>query len=284
MNKHFATIVVTLNGIIIIGFLSLNNWLPTVPERLEEVVEQRKVAATLCRNCSTSVDLSRGEAKIDGKIDDNAKAVKRIITAVDYEQHGDFPWVIFETPHLVFRDVRMSDVDALYAYARKAEVAARNEWPAHISKMESVQLIKNILEAYQQSYISPWGIEDKETGEFIGTAGICQYNPDEPRVIIEYTLSDTSWDKGYELEIMQALIEFCLVTAQCNRIAALARCDTPFLQKILERAGMSREGIEPDYKYINGSYISMYHYALIRKEVDPSILQGSLLRRKRSQS
>jgi len=279
MNKHFATIVVVLNTIISIGLLSLNNWLPPVPEKLEEVVEQKKVAATLCRNCSDSTDLSRGDAKIDGQIDDNAKAFKCAIKNINYKPGAESSIIWIETKHLLFRNIRMSDVDALYAYARKPEVAARTEWAPHISKMESIQAIKDIQEAYNKAYLAPWGIEEKETGRFIGTAGICQYNPDEPRTMIEYTLGDAGWDKGYELEVAQALIEFCLVAMKCNRIAALARCDDPFSQKILERAGMSREGIEPDYRYINGSYVSLYHYALIGKEVNQHIIENSAAKR-----
>jgi ribosomal-protein-alanine N-acetyltransferase len=278
MNKHFATIVVTLNAIISIGFLSLNNWLPPVPERLEEVVEQRKVAATLCRNCTESIDLSSGEAKIDGKIDDNAQAVKCIITAVDNKpKNPDDAWLYFETPHLLFRGIRATDVDALYAYARNPEVAARNTWAPYTNKIEAFDFIQKTVKGYKEGYILHWGIEEKETGTFIGTAHIWPY---DIHTMVGYTLANTAWNKGYELEIMQALIEMSLVVFKHSRITALARCDDSFSQNILKQAGMSCEGIEPDYKYINGKYVSMYHYALLKKEVDPTVMQESVFRKR----
>ena len=281
MNKHFATIVVTLNVIISIGFLSLNNWLPPVPEKLEEIVEQRKVTATLCRNCTQTIDLSTGEAKIDGKIDDNAQRVQCVTTGVNYTPEEENAGVWFETKHLLFRNIRMSDSDAIYAYAQKPEVAARHDWQAYTSKLESIEFVKNVIEGYQNESLSPWGIEDKQTGAFIGTAGICQYSPRENYAMIEYALSDTAWNKGYELEIVQALIEFCLIPVRCKRISALARCDQPFLQEVLEQAGMSCEGIEPEYRSINGRYVSFYYYTLLRKEVDPQIMEQSVLRRRK---
>ena len=275
MNKHFATIIVSLNVAIIIGFLSFENLLPPVPERLEEIVEEQKIASTRCRNCTKAIDLSPGKEKIDDKIDNNASHVKCAVTVFNNapaDKESPLVWV--ETEHLLFRNIRPSDAEALYAYAKKPEVAARQLWAPHKSKLESIQTIKGWMSS---EYSNPWAIEEKETGRFIGTAEINHYNPDEPRVMVEYCIGDAGWGKGYELETMRMLIEFSLVLLRGNRIAAFVRCDDSFSQKILELAGMSNEGIEPDYKKINNTYVSLYHYALLRKEVKPSVIDASVL-------
>ncbi|MDQ5940658.1 MAG: [ribosomal protein S5]-alanine N-acetyltransferase [Candidatus Dependentiae bacterium] len=274
MNKHFATIVVAANCALIIGFLSIDGLLPPAPETIEEIIEERKVDAYRCRNCTNAVDLSPGAEKLDEKIDDNAKNVKFIITSINPNpEEGTVIW--FETDRLLFRTIKMSDVDDMYAYAHKPEVAARHTWAAHKSKAETIDLIRNWLDRYQRKLITPWGIEEKATGRFIGTAGITQYNDVEPRCVFSYAIGDSAWGKGYELETARAWVEFSLILMGSKRTAALARCDDRAAQEVLEQAGLSREGIEPDFKCINGKFISLYHYSLLRKEVNSKLFSNS---------
>lgn len=276
MNKHFATVIVAANCAIIISLLCLRGWLPPAPEKIEEVVEERRVEALRCKNCAHNNNLANSTERLDGKIDGNASHVARAITQVHRAPEGsNVIWL--ETKNLILRDARVTDVDDMHAYAHKAEVANKHTWAAHSSKLETMEFLKEWVERYKKSYITPWAIEEKSTGRMIGTAGVSQYYPGEPRDIISYTLSDSVWNKNYDIEVIQALIEFSVVALECIRVAALARCDDPVTQKALEDAGLSREGIEPEYKCVNDRYVSSYVYAFLTQEADPKIFANSVL-------
>ena len=47
---------------------------------------------------------------------------------------------------------------------------------------------------------------------------------------------------------------------------------------MLEKAGMSFEGTQPDYKYINNQYFSYNSYSLLRKTLPAHALQKSVLK------
>ncbi len=278
MNKHFATIVVVLNGILIFCFLGLRGWLPPVPEKTEEVFEHQKIEATRCRYCSTALDLSPGEEKRDGKIDNNAKNVSFIITKLGEISHNEEHFS-FETPHLLFRKLDVNDADDIHAYLSNPRMAERIEWKKNQSKIETREYIDSLI---KNTYLriarhAPWAVINKETGTVIGTAEIYLYILREPRCNIGYLLSSEYWSSPYELEVIRALIEVSIVVLGCIATNSLAECHLPYARTQLEHAGMSCEGIEPDYKYINGKFVSYYSYNLLTQEVDPRLIQKSAL-------
>lgn len=274
MNKHFATVIVALNAILIITFLALRGWLPEAPEPTREVIQELNIEAARCRNCTNAIDLSPGEEKLDGKIDDNAGNVHFVLTALDETPEGGSR-VWFETQNLLFRDIRTTDVDDIYAYASQTKIAQRHCWPRHESKLYTMQLINYWMEQQAQSYLrAPYAIVEKSTQRVIGTGSFLGYNDAEPRTAFGYALSEPR----YELEAVRALVELSLIGMQANRVSSLVRCDDPAGQEILRQAGLSCEGIEPDYRFCDGAYVSLYHYALIRKEVAESTLRSSAIR------
>jgi len=277
MNKHFATIVVTANLILIICFLGLKGWLPQAPEKVEEIVEEMKIEASRCRHCTIALDLSPGNEKLDESIDDNAKNVRFVITGLQ-EERAVAPRIWFETKHLRLRDLNFADVDDIYQYASKPAVAARHCWTAHRSKLETLELVKYWIETLGKYYAAPYAIEEKATGKVIGTASVTKHtSTEEPRFYFGWALDDSAYENGYELEAVRAMIEIGLVSFDAQRVAAFVRCDDDKGIEILEKAGLSREGIEPDLRRVNGQYLSCYQYALLSKEVDRKLLASSVV-------
>ena len=280
MNKHFATIVVVLNGIIIFCFLGLRGWLPPAPEKIEESFEHRKVEASRCRNCTTATDLSVGDEKRDGRIDnnpDNFKCVATGLTGIN-ESAKQFE---FETSHLYFKELQMSDADDIYHYMINPKMAERISWQPYQSKLDTRVMVNSLLSKNQISYYSPfipWAVVNKETNTVIGTALLSEYSPKEPKCSIEYTLDSAYWNSPYELEVIRALIEVGFVVLNCSCVSARAECDYPYISAMLEKAGMSFEGTQPDYKYINNQYFSYNSYSLLRKTLPAHALQKSVLK------
>jgi|GEM_PF-3212194 len=277
MNKHFATVVVVINGVIIIGLLGLRGWLPPVPEKTEVVEERRLVAASRCRQCTPTGDLLAEGDRLDEPLDDNARNVRPVITKINLNPpSGTCVWL--ETEHLLFRDIRLSDVDDFYAYCSNPEAAARSSWPRHHAKIDSLKVLKNWISLLEERRgVPPWAVEEKATGRLIGTAGISECTLDEPRGKFDYSVGQAGWNKGYELEIVRALLEYSIVTMQSVRTETWVRSDYIEGQRILEEAGLSKEGISPHYKLVDGQYVDFVHYALLTKEIAPNTFKHSVL-------
>lgn len=274
MNKYLPTIVMTVSGAIIIVLLGLRGFLPTAPVSLKYEVIRRTVPSYRCRLCTPHGDLCPPHENLNTFDEPNAGNFQCVVTSQFNDTHING----FETKHLRFREIRKDDIDAIYAYARKPLVAARTTWAPHRSKFETARIVEKWVKAYERYLVAPWGVEEKKTGKLIGTAGFPAYYPTEPRVFFSYCLSDEAWGNEYEVEIVRALIE--IGSAQklmnCLRVEAVAREDDPFTQRVLEQAGMNYEGDEPDYKRVDREFISMKHYAILRKDITKQLSKSIL--------
>lgn len=272
MMKHITTITLTLAGLAIVLLLGTRGMLPPAPEQLKHVIERRIVEAHRCRNCNPVTDQCKHHEKMNARIDDNASNFKPVITKMFNGQYI----VCLETENLRFREITERDVDDIFSYARKQMVADRTTWRPHTSKYETFQLVESWVQNYKNYTKAPWGIAHKKTGRLVGTAGYPVVY-EGPRAQLAYCLSDSVWGKGYELEIIRALIEFAVVHMKVHRIESFARADDPFTQRMLEQAGMSCEGNDPDLKLLDGRYLSMKHYSLLPEEIAAQI-QKSILK------
>lgn len=266
MMKHITTITLTISGLAIILLLGTRGLLPPAPEHLEHIIERHKVEAYRCRTCNPSTDQCLHHEKMRESLDSNATNFIPVVTKV-----FNGAYIIgFETKNFRFREVEMRDVDDIFSYARKPMVAARTSWRAHQSKYETLQLVEQWCNGYKNYTKAPWAIEHKSSGKVVGTAGYPLVY-EGPRVLLAYCLSDALWGKGLELEIIRALIEFASVKMKSTRTQAFARVDDPFTQRMLEQAGMSLEGEEPELKLLDGRYLSMKDYAVLPGEITPQL-------------
>lgn len=257
------------------GAFALLVWTPASHEQSERVqsIERRLVDSYRCIECNPNGEPYTPSEALSSAPDDNARSFKTVITKVKDGKH----YMEFETKRLIFRELTMNDIDAVYRYARKPMVAARTAWPAHTNKVQTIRKVESWVNAYHRGLFAPWGIEEKATGELIGTAGIPLFYVGNHRAQLAYCLSDTAWGNKYEVEVVRALIEYAFVQAKVKgRVEALARTDDPFTQKVLEQAGMSREGVVPAHKKVGDEYFSFYFYAVVRRDIAPALNESSL--------
>jgi RimJ/RimL family protein N-acetyltransferase len=279
MNKHFATIVVVLNGILIFCFLGLRGWLPPAPEKIEEVFEHHKISAGYCRDCTTAINLSPGAAECDRRADDNAQNIKFIITNLNGINKSEKLFE-FETPLLRFRELTLADSNDMHPYLSNPKMAARMQWKPNQSKFDTKLMINTLLSKNEIPYYSafvPWAVVDKETNTVIATAEISEYSHFEPQSTINYLLNSDYWGSEHELEIIRALIEVGFVVLNCVRVSGKAESELRYLSTLFASAGMSPEGIEPDYRYINNQPVSYEVFSVLRKEIDQKLINKSAL-------
>lgn len=258
-----------------VGALGLLIWAPAVDnnDSIAAPVERRMVDSYRCIECNPHGDPFTPAESLSSAPDDNACNFKTTITSVKNGEH----YIEFETKRLIFRELMMNDIDAVYRYARKPMVAARTAWPAHTNKVKTIRKVESWVNAYQRGSFAPWGVVEKATGELIGTAGIPLFYVGNHRAQFSYCLSDAAWGKEYELELVRALIEYAFIQGKVKeRVEAVARTDDPFTQRVLEQAGMSREGIMPCHKKVGDEYLSFYFYAVVRRDVAAALNKSVL--------
>jgi ribosomal-protein-alanine N-acetyltransferase len=102
---------------------------------------------------------------------------------------------------------------------------------------------------------------------FIGLAGLTLSNDKFRLGEIYYKLNPIYWEKGYATEVSRALIKSGFEYFHLHKVEAGVAVQNVRSIKVLEKSGMTREGLRRKILPIRGNWIDNYHYAIV--EDDP---------------
>lgn len=108
-----------------------------------------------------------------------------------------------ETPRLVLREFTHQDWPALHAHYADPE-CTRFTFRRVLSEGESWRAMASMVGHWQLRGYGPYAIEEKSTGEVLGTAGLW-YPNDWPEPEIKWALSRKHWGKGFASEAVRGV-------------------------------------------------------------------------------
>jgi ribosomal-protein-alanine N-acetyltransferase len=112
-----------------------------------------------------------------------------------------------------------------------------------------------------------WKILTGGQHEFIGLAGM-NLSCDKFKLgEIYYKLLPRYWGKGYATEASKTLIKFGFENLHLHKVEAGVATDNVKSIRVLEKSGMTREGLRRKILPIRGEWKDNYHYAIV--EDDP---------------
>ena len=192
---------------------------------------------------------------------------------MDGTRHGGEATRIFadlpelETERLLLRKLRLSDAEAVFAYASDSEVTRYVLWDTHGSIEDSENFLRFANEAYERGDFGGWGLVLKASGAFVGTCGL-EAAPEHARAELGYVLSREHWGRGFMPEAVRRVIRYCFERMDLNRVEARCIAENKASSRVMEKAGMSYEGTLRGREYIKGSYKDMKIYSILRREYD----------------
>jgi ribosomal-protein-alanine N-acetyltransferase len=175
------------------------------------------------------------------------------------------------TARLLLRPLVLEDAPAMFAYASGPEVTRYVTWPAHRSADDSLAFLRSVIEAYDRDEVSPWGIVLRASGVLIGTCGFVDWQPAHQRAELGYALGRSYWGQGYMTEAAHAVVASGFAYLELNRIEAL--CEPPNVgsARVLEKVGMTYEGLLREYLCYQGRRRDLKVYSILRRDwVPPS--------------
>lgn len=159
------------------------------------------------------------------------------------------PAVIFRqlprltTGRLVLRPLEAGDAEAIFAYARDAQVARYLSWPTHRTIEDTRRFLAETLARYAAGRPASWGLELQVSGRLIGTAGFVNISARESRGEIGFVLSPEYWGQGLACEAVREIIRYGLTELGLARVEARCQVDNLACHRLLDRCGMIFERI-----------------------------------------
>lgn len=112
-----------------------------------------------------------------------------------------------------------------------------------------------------------FAIESKAQHEFIGLFGFKLGNKKYQRGEVWYKMHPDQWGKGYATEVLKAVIDFGFNTLNLHRIEAGCAVDNIGSIKVLEKAGMLREGRCRQILPLKSGWSDNFQYAILKSDL-----------------
>ncbi len=175
------------------------------------------------------------------------------------------------TQRLVLVPLTQADIPEVHRFHSNPLVARYNTIgiPQHIKMTEA--LLHPVIAELQkeQPDFYGWTIRQKPDNTFIGEAGMSVMNNRFQSAEIHYHIEPELWGKGYATEVAKELIRFAFEELKLHRVQAGAATENIGSHKVMEKAGMTREGLKRKVLPIRGDWYDNYMYAIL--ESDPRL-------------
>ena len=149
-----------------------------------------------------------------------------------------------ETHRLVLRPFTIDDADDMFSnWASDPEVTRFLTWPPHSSADVTRLVLGSWVSRYGDGGYFQWAIEWKETGTVIGSIAVVKLEEAIESAEIGYCLGRKFWGRGIMPEALRAVMDFLFDTVGLNRITAGHDVNNPKSGRVMEKAGMRKEGI-----------------------------------------
>jgi RimJ/RimL family protein N-acetyltransferase len=191
----------------------------------------------------------------------------RIVIGFEGWAMADTGFTSLTSTRLIVRRLRESDLAAFCHYRSDPEVARYQDWTTFPEEDGVRFFAEQALRHPDAEGI--WfqiAIAHKETGAIVGDCGLRAIEGQPGQVELGFTLARGHWGKGYATEALTRLLDYVFGERGKQRVIAVTDARNAPEARVLEQAGMRREGHFLGNIWFKGSWGDEYLYALLEQE------------------
>jgi RimJ/RimL family protein N-acetyltransferase len=145
------------------------------------------------------------------------------------------------TARLTLRPPGPGDAAAIFAgYAQDPEVTRYLTWQPHGSVAETRRFLRHAAEGWARGTGFTWVLRLRPGGR---VAGMIALRPGDHGASIGYVLARALWGQGLMSEAVSAVVDWAIAQPDVYRVWAVCDVDNPASARVLEKAGLQREGV-----------------------------------------
>ena len=172
-----------------------------------------------------------------------------------------------ETDRLILRQFKIEDAEDMNNnWATDAEVTRFLTWSPHPDINFTENLLKDWIARYSDLTSYNWAIELKEIGKVIGGISVVKFNERIEAADIGYCMGKAWWGRGIMPEALRAVIEYLFEEVGLNRVAACHDVNNPKSGRVMQKAGMTKEGVLRAAGRNNQGICDEVWYSIIKSE------------------
>lgn len=167
---------------------------------------------------------------------------------------------------LILRPFQLSDAKEVQRQAGNPKIAATTATIPHpyLDGMAEEWISKH-QDGFAKGISVDWALELKAEKKLIGCLSL-GINKTHRRAEIGYWIGEEFWNKGYCSEAAIVAIDFAFESLNLNKITSRHMSENPSSGKVMQKAGMEKEGYLKDDFLKNGRFVDMVIYGLTRNQ------------------
>ncbi|MBX2931703.1 MAG: GNAT family N-acetyltransferase [Chitinophagaceae bacterium] len=175
---------------------------------------------------------------------------------------------VIETERLILNRPTEKDIKKISAILNN-EIYAKNtiNIPFPYTENDAKFWLDVVKEGWQKKNKFIFTIRLKENNTLIGAVGLT-INSIFNKAELGYWLDEKYWNKGFATEAVKAIIQFGFTTLNLKRIFSTHFDFNNSSGKVMQKAGMKKEGILYCHTYKNGAYQNHILYAIINEHIE----------------
>jgi ribosomal-protein-alanine N-acetyltransferase len=172
------------------------------------------------------------------------------------------------TQRIRLRPIEVSDLDSIHQLHSLPETDEFNALGIPNTIEETRSIIEPWIADNKLSEIKNYtfAIEDKSNGEFMGLFGFKIGNEKYNRGEVWFKIHSDHWNKGFASESLKAVIDFGFDTLKLHRIEAGCAVANMGSIKVLEKAGMIREGRGRQLLPLKTGWSDNFEYSILETD------------------
>jgi [ribosomal protein S5]-alanine N-acetyltransferase len=176
----------------------------------------------------------------------------------------EFP--VFTTKRLTLRQIEEGDAPAYYRGV--SALPPTSTWPGTV-EAQSEEKARNAIRAYNNYFKKakttiPWVLVDAK-GNLVGFVKLFDIQ-NRSKAEIGYWLAEPHWGKGLMPEALQAVVAFAVGPLGLHRIYAATSTGNPASQRVLEKAGFTKEGTLRKHCLLHGQWVDSVMYGRLNTD------------------
>lgn len=174
--------------------------------------------------------------------------------------------LILNANRIILREIELNDVDDIHDLHSLPETDEFNTMGIPANRDVTKKLVMEWIAMVQLEPRTRYTFKIEVNNVFIGLIGLKNLGiPNYKSGEVWYKLHKDFWGNGYATEAVIRVLEFCFVDLNLHRVEAGCAVENIGSIKVLEKAGMTREGRKRKNLPIRGEWKDNYFYAILEE-------------------
>ncbi len=179
-----------------------------------------------------------------------------------------YPQPTIESARLVLRPMVESDAPDLARLAGAKEVARTTlRIPHPYEEPAARDYITRVRGMWENDSAMVFAIVERMSNRFTGAVGLV-LTPEHRRAEMGYWIGVPYWGNGYASEAAARVLRFAFEDLNLERVTACAFASNPASCRVLEKVGMTREGLLRRHLLKWGEFQDDVLFGILRDELD----------------